>query len=642
MPRPVDAKASYFPGLDGLRALAVGLVVAYHLGVPGTDGGLLGVGVFFTLSGYLITSLLLRRHERHGDLDLKNFWIRRFRRLLPAVVLVLIAVLAATALVSPDLLGARLGQSVAALLYVANWHTILSGRSYFDQAEGAGPLDHLWSLAVEEQFYLVWPLVLLGLLALTRRLGPDARRRVLAAATLVLGAVSFVLLAVFADPAGDSTRAYEGTDTRAGGLLWGAVLAFLWRPDRVARLTGRASRVVVDLVGVLGLAGVLALSATTGQEDAALYTWGLAALTVATCAALLPLVHPGSWVARVLGIPPLQWIGARSYGIYLWHMPVVAFLPDRVLFGQPVLRGLLIVALTLVLAALSWRLVEDPIRRHGLVAALARARGVLGVGAVAVLASGALVLTAALPQTSAQEIAAQEPAAPAGDAVAHPALDGRTSCTSVLHVGDSTSLASGNTDRTRIADPAQRITGRYEAVGVETVVEDIAGGRSTREHIDGSADLNAPEAVAAGVSRLDAGGCVVVNVGLNDAATMTKDDAWDQAAARIDAVVDAADGRPVLWVGPAIMPWSSRPYYEPAGAERFTRALVDATARHPDLRVHDWARESRSHPDWYLSDDANHNTEAGAVAKARSMAAALTAAFPAGRPASAEKVVLGE
>lgn len=183
MPRPVDAKASYyFPGLDRLRALAVGLVVAYHLGVPGTDGGLLGVGVFFTLSGYLITSLLLRRHERHGGLDLKNFWIHRFRRLLPAVVLVLIAVLAATALVSPDLLGARRGQSVAALLYVANWHTILSGRSYFDQAEGAGPLDHLWSLAVEEQFYLVWPLVLLGLLALTRRLSPDARRRVLAAA----------------------------------------------------------------------------------------------------------------------------------------------------------------------------------------------------------------------------------------------------------------------------------------------------------------------------------------------------------------------------------------------------------------------------------------------------------------------------
>lgn len=286
----------------------------------------------------------------------------------------------------------------------------------------------------------------------------------------------------------------------------------------------------MDLVGVLGLAGILALSATTGQEDAALSTWGLAALTVATCAALLPLVHPGSWDARVLGIPPLQWIGARSYGIYLWHMPVVAFLPDRVLFGQPVLRGLLIVALTLLLAALSWRLVEDPIRRHGLVAALARARGVLGVGAVAVLASGALVLTAALPETSAQEIAAQEPAASEGDAVAHPALDGRTSCTSVLHVGDSTSLASGNTDRTRIADPAQRIT----------------------------------------------------------------------------------------------------------------RALVDATARHPDLRVHDWARESRSHPDWYLSDDANHNTEAGAVAKARSMAAALTAAFPAGRPASAEKVVLGE
>ncbi|MDY6055748.1 acyltransferase family protein [Micrococcus sp.] len=717
MPRPVNAKAAYYPGLDGLRSLAVALVIAYHLGVPFADGGLLGVGVFFTLSGFLITSLLLNRWDTHGDLDLKHFWIRRFRRLLPAVVLLLAAVLAATAVTDPERMGTRLGESLAALFYVANWHTILSGKSYFDET-GIGPLDHLWSLAVEEQFYIVWPLLLLGLIALTR-----ARPRLMAGIVLVLGIGSFVLLAVLADPAGDATRAYEGTDTRAGGLLWGAVLAFLWRPQAVARIQGVGVR-LLDLLGVAGLAGIVLLAATMSQNNPHLYTWGLAALTVSTCAVLMPLVYNGTWTARALGIAPLQWIGARSYGIYLWQMPVVAFLPERVLHGQPLARGALVVVITLVLAALSWSLVEDPIRRHGLLALVsgraartrrhgdglpvppAPRRAMSGAAAglpaasavpgapasaagtaaaagapdagrrtgsstltervpatpgpvglslrsagMAALSALALVGLTALPQTSVQEIASQAgPQAPVGEPtapVARPTSPATTTaCTTVVHIGDSSSLASGSGPRSLIDDPTLQLQGRYRAVGVQTVVEDVAGGRSLREKFSerdlqpGQVNTNAPEAMAEHAAEIGPDGCWVVNVGLNDSANMAKADAWDSVDARIDAVMQASQGRPVLWVDAVIMPWATKAHYTPESARRFNEALVAATARHPNLWVYDWQRESSAHPEWFLENDANHNNEAGAIAKAEGMARALVAAFPADQDPAEDRVVL--
>ncbi len=210
MPRPAGSETSYVPGLDGVRAIAVAAVVGYHLGAPWLPGGLLGVGVFFTLSGHLITTILITAWDRSGNLDLSHFWLRRARRLLPALLMVLIVVLVATPVLDNEVLPERGIEALAAVFYVSNWVTIASDVSYFQRFSGPGPLDHLWSLAVEEQFYLLWPLVLLVLFKTLR-----GRLDRMAQVTLGLAAVSFLLMLLLAAPGFGNSRAYQGTDARA-------------------------------------------------------------------------------------------------------------------------------------------------------------------------------------------------------------------------------------------------------------------------------------------------------------------------------------------------------------------------------------------------------------------------------------------
>ena len=358
MPRPTHKGGTYLPALDGLRALAVGLVVLYHLHVPGFSSGLLGVGVFFTLSGFLITSLLLSTWKRTGGLELKKFWLARARRLLPALILVLATSGIAAAIVLPGDLAKYSWQALTALLYVNNWYNIGSSDSYFDRFGGPGPFDHLWSLAIEEQFYLFWPLLLALLLVVLRK------RVWITTAILVLAAGSFVLLIGLAEVGFDNTRAYEGTDTRAGGLLLGAALAFWW-PAR-ARTVSQNARCVIDVLALSGIATILYLVASTPDGDLSLYTSGILWLSIATVGVLLATVVPETLVATVLALPPLRWIGERSYGIYLWHMPLIAFLPATFRTDSPGATATIVITVTLALSALSWRYVEDPIRRHGL------------------------------------------------------------------------------------------------------------------------------------------------------------------------------------------------------------------------------------------------------------------------------------
>jgi peptidoglycan/LPS O-acetylase OafA/YrhL len=281
--------------------------------------------------------------------------------------MLLIVVLTATTVIDHAVMAKRGMQALAAMLYVSNWTTIMAGASYFSRFGNQGPLDHLWSLAVEEQFYLVWPLLLLGLY---KAFQGNLRR--MALATLTLAVISFAIMWVLAAPGFDNTRAYEGTDTRAGALLIGATLAMVWHPRRLATDVPFRGRLVLDVLGVAGLATIGVLFVGTGEYSLWLYQGGIWLLSLATAVVVGVVVHPASLVGRVLGVRPLRWIGERSYGIYLWHLPIVAFLPAAALASRPLLRAGVQLAMVLLLSTLSWMLLEDPIRRQGLLSALHR------------------------------------------------------------------------------------------------------------------------------------------------------------------------------------------------------------------------------------------------------------------------------
>lgn len=343
----------YLPALDGLRALSVIAVLLYHAEVGWAKGGFIGVEVFFVISGYLITSLLIAEYRETGRIDLKNFWGRRARRLLPAVVALIVAGLAFTVIFLPDEVARLRRDALAAAGYVSNWYLIVDQQSYFESWGRPPLLRHLWSLAVEEQFYLVWPLAFAVLMRFLR--APFVPVLLIAAAT-----ASAVLMAVLYEPGADPSRVYYGTDTRATGLLLGAAMAFVWRPGASA---GRfCARALPATAGTTGLVALAVLGLTLDANGSFVYRGGLALVSIATLAVIVGATRPSA-LSRVIGIAPLRWAGTRSYGIYLWHWPL--FMITRPDIDVPLDGIALLVlrfALTFALAEASYRLVESPIR----------------------------------------------------------------------------------------------------------------------------------------------------------------------------------------------------------------------------------------------------------------------------------------
>ena len=398
MPEPVSTRQRYMPGLDGLRALAVLAVIAYHEQLGWAPGGMLGVGVFFTLSGYLITDLLLAQWAAHGRLRLGDFWLRRARRLLPALFVMLTVVTAWVTIADRARLAGLRGAVGAAATYSSNWYLIAANQSYFARFAPPAPFDHLWSLAVEEQFYLLWPwLLLLGVACLrTRR---AAALKWLALPTLVIASASAAAMVLLYHPGFDPTRVYEGTDTRAFGLLAGAALAMVW-PSRHRVRPALRARLPLDAAGLAGLAVIALMIWRVGQFSPVTYRGGLALLSLATVAVVAAAACPGSLVGLMLGWRPLRWIGVRSYGIYLWHYPVIV-LTSPANSGADLPRAAAQVAASVLLAALSWQFVEEPVR-HGAIGRLAaRVRGAGSGGALSSRRHGALTAASTVtPSTS--------------------------------------------------------------------------------------------------------------------------------------------------------------------------------------------------------------------------------------------------
>src|SRR5580693_8993895 len=405
MPEPVKGDQKYLPGLDGLRALAVAAVVAYHLGYGWAQGGLLGVGVFFTLSGYLITDILVGQFAAAGRIKLGDFWMRRARRLLPALFVMLAVVTVWVNAFNRAFVPGYRGDVIASGLYVNNWWYIFQHDSYYSRFAPPAPLDHLWSLAVEEQFYLVWPWVVLAMVLVAgwlmkrrrvRLLGPGTHvggsadrgaaastpatasgkaggndflsgraRWAMAGVALVLAAASAIEMTMLYHPGFDPTRVYEGTDTRAFGLLIGAAVAMVYPTRRGGRTLSAGPRRLLDAAGLAGLVVVVLLVWRTNQYSPFMFQGGLELLSVATALVVAAVATPGGVLGRALGWTPMRWIGVRSYGIYLWHYPIIVLTAAAGTAGTPVsaVRAVVLVAVTVAIAAASWRFVEEPIRR---------------------------------------------------------------------------------------------------------------------------------------------------------------------------------------------------------------------------------------------------------------------------------------
>lgn len=398
---PTRPKSRYIPALDGLRTLAVVAVVLYHLNLTWAQGGLLGVTIFFVLSGYLITRLLINEVSKTGRIDLKSFWIRRIRRLFPAVVTVVVVTCALCTVFNHVMLTKMRPDILPSLLFFNNWWQIAQNVSYFNALGDPSPLTHFWSLAIEEQFYLIWPPLLFAMVSMHVS-KPNTRRVVLG-----LAAVSALAMMVLYNPAADPSRVYYGTDTRVFSLLLGAWMAFI--PDRdlapvrlahrlgLNRLAGAAkhgkkaednpdkktdesadtalaqpsalvrfwsSPASIDVLGVVGLVGLAAMVALTNGYTAFQYRGGTLLCSILTLMVIAACVQPQGMVAHALSAEPLVWVGKRSYSIYLWHYPLLLLMnPVANISDTPWWQYILQVLVVVAVAECSYRFIETPFRK---------------------------------------------------------------------------------------------------------------------------------------------------------------------------------------------------------------------------------------------------------------------------------------
>jgi peptidoglycan/LPS O-acetylase OafA/YrhL len=599
-------------------------VIVYHGNPNWLRGGFLGVEVFFVISGYLITMLLLSEHRRSGSIGLKHFWFRRARRLLPAVFVLLFVVSAVSVLFVRDELDRLKGDLVASLTYTMNWHLIVGGTSYFDQFQRPPLLRHLWSLAVEEQFYLLWPLLIIGLLALFRK-RPDR----LFSAMLALALCSTVLMAVLYRPI-DPSRGYYGTDTRIGGLLLGCCLALVWHPRQLAVGVPPVRARSVSIAGVAGIMALVVLCVLSSERGAFLYRGGFLLVDVAALAVIAAVAHPGVRFGRKLGIPLLVYLGVRSYSIYLWHWPVFALTrPGVDIHWGPVPVFILRVAITLVLADLSFRLVEAPIRSGAIGRWTARWRASGGeersrrsrqaflIGAVGV--TSIVLLTAAVvraePTTTdieaslraGEEFVASQTtlgttAAGGPDSTRSPSEGALGTVASVPAVG---TLPPVETTTTVVLPPIPVIAigdsvmlgaaGKLsEALGEGTYV-DAAVSRQYKAAID---------IVRAYADQGRLGQGVVLHLGTNGPMSA------ETFRGVMDQLVDVP--RVVVVNVRVTKPW------EPD----VNRVLAEQVPTYPNARLLDWWGESAMHGDWFAK-DKTHLNAAGANSYSLLIAAAL-------------------
>jgi peptidoglycan/LPS O-acetylase OafA/YrhL len=604
-------------------------MVFHHYFIFGSErgwmpGGFLGVEVFFVVSGYLITSLLLSERRETGRVSYQHFYLRRARRLLPAVWVLLAFVVAYALLFLPDSIETLRGDVLAALTYTSNWWQIIADRSYAVSAGRPELLKHLWSLAIEEQFYLFWPVALIFML---RKLGRSRTvvmiLGIAAASTVALGVTSFVSI----------DFAYYSTFTRLSGLLLGAAMAFFFAPYRIRGLPGRGARLALDLAGAFGLIVLLMTFreftfpvSNAANVDRSVFVGGFLLVDIATLLVIAAAVHPASDVGRLIGCRPLRYIGVRSYSLYLWHYPIFCITRPRVDFENFLhLRGWPVFALRTALsfgaAELSYRFVETPIRNGAVGRYRQRLQAAHGPRKRALARRGLVVATSLIVLTAALGMGLAN-ATPQTEKFAGPAEGGQPdpnaiialqnapttttvpkTSTTVKKGGKGTKAKGGKKPKTTTTTTTTPpIANAVLAVG-DSVMQGSRGAlQATIPGIAVDANKSRQFGEAVGiigfykqVNLLPA--IVVVHLGTNGTVT-------DGA---IDQIFTLTENRPVYFLTARVPR-----VWEPEVNDTLHRAL----ARHPTMHVLEWRDYSGCHDDWFVN-DGFHLRDVGQAAYAQ-------------------------
>jgi peptidoglycan/LPS O-acetylase OafA/YrhL len=624
-------------GLDGLRAIAVVAVLLYHADVGSVPGGFLGVDIFFVLSGYLITSLLLREWKDTGGLSFGRFYLARGRRLLPGLIGLLVGTAAAVLIFAPDAVTALRKALIPSAFYFSNWSAIYSHTSYFEQTGRPPLLLHLWSLAVEEQYYLIWPVVVLLILRKFR--GQDGvrvvRKLAIWGALLSTGWMAYLSVRHGFPVPNDPSRVYYGSDTHAGGLLLGSALACAWPLGALPKLV-RYERTIFDVTGLAALGGLIWACHVTSEYSTWLYRGEFLLFSFMAVIVVAVIAHPETMLGRALSVQPLRWIGERSYGLYLWHWPVFQLTRPNLDIGLTGTPNLLLrLVITGVLAELSWRFIEMPVR-HGALQRLGAAvrasmqsraepkqRTLVGtsvsLGLAAVLVVSVLALDRPTAPASVTGIDTAPPPPPTVSA--SPTVPGQTVLTGshARHQVGVDPLAKKSAGRVAPLPSSRPTTSQKPVTPATTVGSSTAWGDSVllgaswalKEAIPGVV-VNAvvgrqAGALPYGVAELRRAGLlgqtVIIHVGDNGLFLRSSLD---------DALNALADRKRVVIVTIAV----PRRWEDPTND-----LLRSIAAAHPkNVVIADWHKAAQGHPEYFVSDGV-HLTIPGARAFAATIAA---------------------
>ena len=622
----------YLPGLDGLRAVAVIAVILYHANKSWVSGGFLGVEVFFVISGYLITMLLINESQENGKINFRAFWMRRARRLLPALWTLLIGVTTYCALFERDTLGNLRGDVIAAVVYGFNWFQIWVGTSYFS-AFGFVPLRHLWSLAVEEQFYLVWPVLIAVVLKVFGRkplllgtlfFAASIAVSIYVAKTFEPGASGSVLetpdhyIAIFGHAVSKVDFLFLGTLGRSGGLLIGSALAFWWKPSMFNNDHPTSERHIVSVVGWVGVLGLGAMlwnfhDVVEGGVDggtsgyAPLFQGGFLLVGLASIAIIAAAVHPHTLLAtRVLGNPILVYIGQRSYGLYLFHWPIFQFYRQFAGRGLNVIEFVLLFALALVVTEVSYRFIEMPVRSGGLREAWGKFRhsrlesdrekrqGIIAIGVVVAVVPIFALVSLATAQVKLDDI---------GQSLA----DGESGVVNVMSstttVAASQTTVAGITSDTSVNAP-QTTTLDGQVIEIIAIGDSVMLGAAnvlTERGITVDALKSRPfrQALEIGnylksVNRL--GEIVIIHLGTNNYVDQKTLDEIMVPLADVDTVVFVTNHVP------------SKKWEEPNNL--LLRSMPD---QYGNVKILDWYTIAVAHPEYLYGDKIHLNPEGQAV-----------------------------